>query len=210
MKLLFQAFMFAVVPLLLFSPAGMAQAGDAGFHSCTVYMGGGYDWVRGGDGGYIAGNGAFQVGGGFAASHHLFITGTFMFDDAHIKRNIPITLPAGANPGGKARYYTLSLDPTYRIRPDWRISPYVLGGGGWMRRTAELTSPSPYPQLFPEFLLGGGYSTHANTGTIDGGGGADIRLTKTGLKMYVEMRYVKGMAFNSHSRLVPVTIGFRW
>lgn len=194
-----------------------AAQSDPGAHSCTAEIGGGYDLVRGGDGGYLGGVADFEAGGGFVLQRNFALTFNFMYDAAYVKKSALATsiAPGATTAGvasGKARYYTVTFDPTYRIMPKSRVSPYVLGGFGWLRRSAEFTGPAPNPVIYPgSFPAAGiGASSSANTGVFDVGGGFDIPLPRTGLKFYAEARFVKGLAFNSHTRLVPIAFGFRW
>ena len=190
---------------------------NPGAHSCTAEIGGGYDFIRGGDGGFLSGAGAFQGGGGFVLRSHVALTFNFMYDAAHVKSSAlqTSTLPGATSPGvpsAKARYYTVTFDPTYRIFPRKTVSPYVLGGFGWLRRSAEFTAPAQNPVIYPGTLPVAlvGASSSANTGVFDIGGGFDFPISRSGLKFYGEARFVKGLAFNSHTRLVPLVFGIRW
>ena len=212
----FRALTRAANTALLIALTCAAQT-EPGSHSCTAEIGGGYDLVRGGDGSYLGGVAGFQAGGGFVLRNNLALTFDFMYDAAYVKASAlaASTAPGATAPGvpsAKARYYTVTFDPTYRIRPRRRVSPYVLGGFGWLRRSAEFTAPAPNPVIYPGSFPtpGVGASSTANTGVFDVGGGFDIALPRTGLKFYAEARFVKGLAFNSHTRLFPIVFGFRW
>lgn len=45
-------------------------------------------------------------------------------------------------PGRESRIYSLTLNPMIHLVPKGRFDAYVVGGGGYYRRTVELTSPS--------------------------------------------------------------------
>ncbi|MGD0362488.1 MAG: outer membrane beta-barrel protein [Bryobacteraceae bacterium] len=194
---------FAGILAAALPPRCTAQS-DPAFHSCTAEIGGGYDSVYGNDGKNIDGRADFQAGGGFAATHHLFFTANFMYDAANIR-----TAALPVNEGGKARYYTTTVDPTYRFVPNGRISPYILGGFGWLRRSVELTGPpSPNPLIYPGNVPL--QLADSNSGVFDLGAGLNFRLSKTGASLYLEGRYVHGLAINGHTTLVPVVLGIRW
>jgi hypothetical protein len=50
----------------------------------------------------------------------------------------------------------------------------------------------------------------SNSGVFDLGAGLNFRLSKTGASLYLEGRYVHGLAINGHTTLVPVVLGIRW
>lgn len=190
---------------------------DSGSHSCTAELGGGYDLIRGGDGGYLGGVADFQGGGGFLVHRNIALTFNFMYDAAYVKKSALDTSTApGATtagvPSAKAHYYTVTFDPTYRTKLRGPVELYALGGFGWLRRSAEFTGPAPNPVIYPgDFPTPGiGASSTANTGVWDAGGGLDISLPRTQIKFFAEARFVKGLAFNSHTRIVPIVFGFRW
>lgn len=191
---------------------------DPGFHSCTADFGAGKDWVLDSDRHFINGTEDVQAGGGFGVMHtekiDLFITGNFMYEGADVRQSTLQQAEQSLNIGtlgGEARYYTATLDPTIRIRPKARFSPYVLGGFGWMRRTAEFTAPLGIQVIYPDYYpLGQGNRSSVNTGVFDAGFGFDYALWKGGLKLYTEVRYFQGMGLNRHSGLLPLVLGVRW
>lgn len=77
-----------------------------------------------------------QLNGGYFFNRYLGITGNFIFSDLGIDR---ATLNDLNEPDGKARVYALTADPTIRIPPDRGFTAYALAGGGYVRRTIELT-----------------------------------------------------------------------
>jgi len=95
-----------------------------------------------------------------------------------------------------------------------------LAGGGWIRRTVEFTQPTvaqtvvfdPWwgyfgPALIPANQVLGSYSL--NAGVWDVGGGFNIPLPRARFRLYVEARYYNGIT-NTHTELVPLTVGLRW
>lgn len=79
------------------------------------------------------------------------------------------------------------LAPTYIYDPWW---------GMWGRFTSA-----------PTKVLG---SITNNTGAWDVGGGFNIPLPRSGFKLYIQARYYTGFTHNTHTTLVPVTVGLRW
>lgn len=62
------------------------------------------------------------------------------------------------------------------------------------------------PALVPANQILGTVSEDA--GVWDVGGGFNIRLPRTGVKLYIEARYFDGLTSNTHTTLVPLTFGF--
>jgi hypothetical protein len=124
-------------------------------------------------------------------------------------------------PDGSARVYSVTLDPTFRLPLGHRFSAYVLGGGGFLRRTVEFTQPTlaqtfvfnPWwgyigPALVPVNQILGTVTN--NSGAFDVGGGLNVALPRTGAHLFIESRYFHGFTSNSNTTLVPVTVGIRW
>lgn len=200
---------------------------DFAFHSCTASLGGGWTPRTGTDASSLDAGWNFQAGGGFSAWSHqtpdhrwwaAFITANFTFD------RMPVT-PAAlqqarilnpANIGllqatsARARFFSTTLDPTLRIPITPKVSLYALGGFGWFRRSLEFTGVSSQGALLqpgsPAVFGSGG-----NSGAYDFGGGIDYRPWKrVGLMFYAEARFLRGLAVNNASTLVPLSAGVRW
>src|ERR1019366_163333 len=111
---------------------------------------------------------------------------------------------------GKAKYYAVTFEPTYRARLHFeRVNGYVFAGFGWFRRDLEFTGASGQGALLqpgspPVFGSGG------DSGAVDAGGGIDFKPSAARLKLYLEARVVHGLAVNHGTMLVPVSIGIRW
>lgn len=218
--------MFRIIPLkcFVFSTAiavlGLSQTafGQSDFHHLTIYGGGGYTDVVGSVSSRLQGGGNFQVGAGFRFNPVLSINGTFNFNQLGITRR---ALNEANEPDGNARVYTFTVDPKITIPLGERFSAYVLGGGGWLRRTVEYTQPTvastylfdPWfgyfgPVYIPANQVLGTFSQDA--GVWDVGAGLNFPLPRTHLKLYVEARYYEGMTSNTHTTVVPITVGLRW
>jgi hypothetical protein len=192
---------------------------ESNFHSCTLNIGGGFAPVAGAESGNLSAGWDFQAGGGFAINHRFFVTADFMFDQLGVKQTA-LEAAGASNPtnvgvleatGGRAKYFSTTLDPTYRFPSRGPATVYLFGGFGWMRRSIELTGVSGEGSLLepngPVVFGSGG-----DSGAYDAGAGANFRLgNKTGgLMLYVEARVIHGLAVNKSSTLIPISGGIRW
>jgi hypothetical protein len=216
------SFHCSVFALLVFACGCSAQSD----HTCTVNAGGGWAFVGGNDSNSLDSGWSLHAGGGFRVSgpegpgHEwsLFVTGNFMFDHLAIK-NSALIAARTMNPqdpellnatGGRAKVYVGTLDLVLR-RPVGRADAYVFGGFGGMRRSIGLTGPSGQGALIeptsPVVFGSGG-----NSGAFDAGAGLNIRLGDHlgGITPYVEVRVVHGLAVNSATTLIPLSIGIRY
>lgn len=203
------------ITLVGFCQTAFAQSD---FHHFTFNVGGGYTSVTGGVSSRLDGGGNFQAGAGFNFNRFLGINGTFTFNQLGITR---AALNEAAEPDGNARVYTFTVDPKLTIPLGENVSAYVLAGGGWLRRTVEYTKPTvaatylfdPWfgyigPVYVPANQVLGSFSQDA--GVWDAGAGLDFKLPRTRMKVYVEARYYEGFTRNTHTTIVPLTVGLRW
>jgi hypothetical protein len=204
--------------LLVFSTAGANRLSAQEYHRFTFNVGGGFTGITGDQAGKLDHGGHFQAGAGFNFNQYLGILGTFTFNQLGITRS---ALNAAEQPGGNARAYSLTFDPVVRFPLFGSVRGYVLGGGGWMRRTVQFTQPTlaqvtifdPWwgyygPALVPVNQVLGSYSS--NAGAVDAGAGLDIPLPRTNAKIYLEARYIHGFTSQEDNALVPFTVGLRW
>lgn len=209
----------AIVVAVACSPALFAQSSVFApeFHHFTVNFGGGYTTVHGNLEDDLNNGWNFQAGADFHASRYFSLGGTFMFNGLGVSRK---ALDALNMPNGTARVYTVTADPKISL-PIGRGSFYLLAGGGWMRRTVEFTEPvvaqtiifDPWwgyfgPALVPANQVIGSVSDDA--GVWDVGGGFNFPLPHTRAKLYIEARYFDGLTSDTHTQLVPITIGLRF
>ncbi len=187
-------------------------------HPVTVSAAGGFTGVVGQDAGRLDHGGNFQLGAGHFFNDYLGITANFSFNGLGITGS---ELERLNQPDGNARVYSLTFDPMVRlpIRNHWSV--YVLGGGGYLRRTIEFTQPTvaqtliidPWwgyigPGLIPVNQILG--SVSSNAGALDIGGGLNIPLPNTSLRVFVEGRYLHGFTGKSGTSVVPIVFGIRW
>jgi opacity protein-like surface antigen len=124
-------------------------------------------------------------------------------------------------PDGNAHLWSITVDPKLRLNPHHKIDPYVVGGVGYYRRTVEFTRPVLLSVVIFDPFFGGFFNTVVQTNQVLGditrggiggslGGGFDVKLRKTGFKVFVEARYHYADTGRVATRMVPLTVGIRW
>jgi hypothetical protein len=205
--------------LSLCSLAGVAFAqSESDYHRFTFGAGGGFTGITGYDAGRLDHGDNVLIGGGLNFNRYFGVTGNFIFNQLGITRN---ELNSISEPDGNARVYSFTVDPTIRLPLGHGFSAYVLGGGGYFRRTVEFTQPTlaqtflfnPWwgyigPALVPVNQILG--TVTSNSSAFDVGGGLNVPLPKTGAHLFVESRYFHGFTSNSNTMIVPLTVGIRW
>jgi hypothetical protein len=107
-----------------------------------------------------------------------------------------------------------------------RYGAYVIGGGGWYYRSAQLKNFTVAPGVvcapawdFWGYTCANGFVSTNNTlasrgissGGVNAGIGLTLRLTQSGIKFYIEARYhYSPQGGRISTQIVPVTFGFRW
>ena len=163
-----------------------------------------------------------EAGGGFAVtrwSHRrdwrLYLDGSFLFEHLGVTQSALQTaqgsngqLSAGVT--AKDRFYAATLDPTVRLFARRRLSGYVLGGFGWLRRSTDYSMQAMPGVLIPP-AVSGVLSPSANSAAFDAGAGLNYRVRGPWSPMlFVEGRYVRGFGVNWPAPLIPVAVGVRW
>lgn len=186
-------------------------------HFFTFSAGGGFTTQTGRTSNYLENGGHLQVSGGINLGPILGVGATFMYNGMGLTGN---ALNRVNVPDGHSNIYTLTVDPKIRI-PVGFGSLYVLGGGGWMRRTVTYTQPvlaptyiyDPWWGYYGSALVTTNQelgSISENAGVWDAGAGFEFRLPRRNWKLFVEARYFAGMTNQSHTNIVPITLGARW
>jgi opacity protein-like surface antigen len=125
-------------------------------------------------------------------------------------------------PDGSARIYSVTLNPIIRFNPGGRFDAYVMGGGGYYRRTLEFTEPTIaldtafdpfygvfFPVAVPTNTVLGSFSQ--NKAGINGGGGVSFRIRDdSNAQVFAEARYHHIYTTPVSTPIIPVTFGFRW
>jgi len=207
-----------VILLLAFPSGAYGQSDEYEEHPVTISAGAGLTTIVGRDAGKLDHGGSFQIGAGHFFNRYFGVTGNFMFNALGLTRS---ELNLLNEPDGHARIYSLTADPTLRLplRGHWSI--YVMAGGGYLRRTVEFTQPTlaqtlvfdPWWGYFGPALIGVNQilgSVTSNSGAFDVGGGLNIPLPRTQLRLFIESRYFHGFTSNTNTTVVPVQFGLRW
>jgi opacity protein-like surface antigen len=149
----------------------------------------------------------------------LYVNADFLFNWAGLS-SIGVSNAVTLNPqdptllsaiNGRAKFYSTTLDPTFRYRFGGWFTVYATGGFGWMRRSVEFTGlPVQGTVIQGPVAVITGFG--GNSGVFDAGGGVSFGpIGKTGgVTYYVEARWLQGIGLNSGIKLAPVSFGLRW
>jgi hypothetical protein len=175
-------------------------------------------------------SGSFQVGAGYNLTKHNSLVGEFSWMGLPPNRNalLPLRLanPTSSLAGVSTSVNLYTLTPEYMYhREGVRFGYYGIGGGGWYYRHASIKNNTiapgtvcvPYWDWWG-YVCEGGFVATDNTlatrgissGGVNAGGGFTIRITDSGLKLYMEARYHYAPSNRISTQAVPVTFGFRW
>ncbi|HJZ98142.1 MAG TPA: outer membrane beta-barrel protein [Candidatus Solibacter sp.] len=125
-------------------------------------------------------------------------------------------------PDGSSRIYSVTLNPIVHFNPKGRFDAYVEGGGGYYRRTVELTTPTIatvtlfdpfiglfFPAAIPTNTVLGSFTQ--NKGGLNIGAGVEVRVKEDGkAKIFAESRYHYIYTSPRATQILPVTFGLRW
>jgi opacity protein-like surface antigen len=160
-----------------------------------------------------------NVGAGINANEHVGVMVEFGFNELGISERALSNL---AMPDGSARMYSATLNPIVRFNPRGRMDFYLIGGGGYYRRTVEFTEPAiATVNVFDPFL---GFIVPVNIvvdSVLDSftqnkpgwniGGGVTFQVAEdSNAKIFAEARYHQAMTDPETTTYLPVTFGFRW
>ena len=119
-------------------------------------------------------------------------------------------------PDGNARVYSITGNLKFPLTTG-RVRPYVIGGGGWYRRTVEFTEPSTgLVTVFDPWwgwigdvavptnrVLG---SVSRDAAGVNAGGGVSFELGDR-TRIFAEVRWHRAFHNPTNTTLVPITIG---
>jgi hypothetical protein len=125
-------------------------------------------------------------------------------------------------PDGSGRIYSVTLNPMVHLVPKGPLDVYIIGGGGYYRRTIEFTEPSSavvtgydpfygyfFPVEVPTTNVIGSFSQ--NKGGFNIGAGIAVRLGEDSRStIFAESRYHYIYTSPVRTSMLPVTFGFRW
>jgi hypothetical protein len=196
---------------------GGAMQSHAQEHFLTFGVGGGFTTQTGRTANYLDNGGNLQVTGGINLGPFLGLGATFMYNGMGLTGS---ALNQVNVPDGHANIYTLTVEPKIKV-PIGIGKAYILGGGGWMRRTVAYTQPvltstfvyNPWWGYYGPALVTANQqlgSVSQNAGVWDVGAGMEFNLPRSGWKLFTEARYFSGMTNQTHTNLIPVSVGVRW
>jgi outer membrane protein with beta-barrel domain len=123
-------------------------------------------------------------------------------------------------PEGHGHLFSLNLEPQVHFPIRSRLSGFVEGGGGWIRRNVAFTQPGvenidvldPFygdyvAQVGTDIVLS---STTRNAFGANLGGGIAKSLADTGAELFVDVRYYYAATSPRVTAMVPIMFGIRY
>ena len=124
------------------------------------------------------------AGGGINFAPSFGISAEFGYNRLDLSNGV---LTSVGVPGGNAHIYSVTLEPTYHLNPHGRFGAYLIGGGGFYRRTIDFTAPTVstitlfdpflgviYPAAVPATQVLASFTQ--NKGGLNVGAGVEIRV----------------------------------
>lgn len=160
-----------------------------------------------------------NAGAGINLMSHLGVIGEFGFNRFDLSDR---SLLAAGIPGGNTRIYSVTLNPIIHLNPRGRTDAYIIGGGGYYRRTVDFTQPTiAVATVFDPFFFGFVNvpvpanlvlsSFTQNKAGWNVGGGVSFRVKgDSNFKVYAEARYHYIYTTPVQTTILPVTFGLRW
>ena len=202
--------------------AALSFAGTAGAQNTSKFafnVGGGFtEPVVHADG---RANTGFNItaGAGINFAPQFGISAEFGYNRLNLSNSV---LSAVGVPGGNAHIYSVTLEPTVHLNAHGRFGAYLIGGGGFYRRTIDFTAPTVdtvtlfdpffgvvYPAAIPATQVLASFTQ--NKGGLNIGGGLEFRVKgDSNAKIYAEARYHYIFTTPVRTTILPVTFGFRW
>lgn len=164
----------------------------------------------------------FVVGGGVNLHSHFKLSSEFMFHGLPVSDDTAQLLTVSEV---KGRLYALTANLIVGSSIGGEKSVYLIGGGGWYRRTLELRQTvlqagskcAPLWEWWNVQCVNGIFadditvgSRTSSAGGFDIGGGLAFRLGDSGANFYTEIRYHRAFTRNVETEVLPVTFGVRW
>lgn len=226
-----------VAYMLLCARSGSAQATEPPRypqlgHTCTAQAAFSFTEPFGKDGGNFEHGYGFLAGGGVSLTPSrygggppvLFFNINYFYDSANATpAAIAAAMSAAGSSGSSGTssssssatistrgiFSVVSWDPSLRWYTARGQSFYVTGDFGWLRRNAVQYTSSE-STIFS--LTNGKLEQKVtNSGEIGAGVGASRAIARySGLEVFAEARFYKGLAINHNLILVPIFAGIRW
>jgi hypothetical protein len=163
----------------------------------------------------------FVVGGGPNLISHVKLNAEFMFEGLPVHRSIIDQLGLS---NVKGRFYSLTTNLLIGSSIGGRKNAYLIGGGGWYRRTMEAKQTvlsigqvcEPWwwwdaqcvnGIVTSEVTIG---SRTSSAGGFNIGGGLTFPLGDSRANFYAELRYHHAFTHNVETSVLPLTFGIRW
>jgi opacity protein-like surface antigen len=209
-RILFLGAVLASALALSASAQGLLEHG-------TFFVGGGPSFPENRLGTYTKDGYNISVGGGVKANRIVEFLGEFDFIHLGVEKSV---LRALSVPQGTTRVYALTANVKLNVIPAGPLHVYVIGGGGWYRRTVEFTQPTT--ALVTVFDPWWGYFANAvvpanqvfgsvtrDSGGFNAGGGISFAVGH-GTRIYAESRWHRAYHSPTNTTIVPVTFGLRF
>ncbi len=209
-------FLFAVLSITLLCTSAVAQEED--HHKFTADVGGGVSPLTSAISDRLNTGWNFTVSGGYNFSSMFSTSVRYTYNGFGINRAV---LTEAQVPDGNARLWSVTAEPKLRFSRHAAVSPYLVGGVGYYRRTIEFTQPALastvlldpfFGFLFPAVVQVNQVIGRISRSGIGGnlGFGVETRLGHNGLKFFGEARYQYADTGRIPTRMVPITFGIRW
>jgi hypothetical protein len=163
----------------------------------------------------------FVAGAGPNLSAHAKFVGEFMFHGLPVRQSVVNQLDI---PSAKAKLYSFTGNVLVGTG-DIEKSAYLIGGGGWYRRTVETRQTvfqggevcAPAWVWWNVHCVNGVFpadvtisSDSSNAGGFNIGGGFTFAIGSSGAHLYTEVRYHHAFTDGVETTVVPLTFGVRW
>jgi hypothetical protein len=215
-----------VATLVIFCLPALAQLPIPGYNShwrnkdgsekFAIAFAGGWDVSHGNTRAYQTRGWNYLMESGYNFNRHLAMLGEYSynrFSDPNVVVNNGGSLPDVYE--GPSHIWTLTVEPKYQYYATETIGAYVIGGGGFARKTApELSCQG---NLYSECVQNG-----VDTAVWNVGAGVAWKISENAnVKAFLEVRYVNVLAtgttlekqmipLNMSASFTPVSLGFRW
>lgn len=164
----------------------------------------------------------FVAGAGPNLLPHLKMNAEFMFQGLPIHQSIVDQIGVSKV---KGRLYSLTGNFIVGHSIGGGKSAYLIGGGGWYRRTVEAQQTvlqagekcAPIWVWWNVECVNGIFltdttigSSTSSAGGFNAGGGLAFRLGESNANFYAEVRYHRAFTRNLDTIVLPITFGIRW